>query len=104
MASVIRGNDNFDSSSIGNPTAGAVGTYALLGRIGTGATKIRGDTIAGSEVRFATTFSSDNGYGGGAGSYAPSGTWRVMGSLGGQNGSDNNTTVARMTTLMVRIS
>ena len=30
MASVIRGDDNFDSATVGSTTAGAVGTYACF--------------------------------------------------------------------------
>ena len=83
MASVIRGNDNFDSAIGGSTTMGAVGTY-IFGYVHyTSDTAMNeGDTIAGSAVypagarvssnegrRFLKTFSSTT----------LSGTWRIMG-------------------------
>jgi len=76
MASVIRGNDNFDSSSVGPSTdLGAVGTYAVLGRYGgfnAGSLYSSGLTYSGWHVHVAEVYSQ---YASGT----PSGTWRAMG-------------------------
>ena len=90
MASVIRGDDNFDSSSVGpGTTAGAVGTYAYLWRDNAGT--VLGSTHSGSTLFYAVT-NDDNTTGAGANVYkgtgiirssiSPSGTWQAMGSAG----------------------
>lgn len=82
MASVIRGDDNFDSSNIVPPTsAGAVGTYAV-GRPANGTTYAVGDTASNIRAPRATrSYWSSSGntfyeptYAG----YTLSGTWRTM--------------------------
>ena len=86
MASVIRGDDNFDSANVGpSTTSGAVGTYANV--VYYGAELSFGDTVAGSSLYPATiSKSGDYTYRTGAtvafGSTAValSGTWRVMAS------------------------
>jgi len=71
MASVIRGNDNFDSGVVGSTTTGAVGTYALLRGL-SGAATNAGSTSAGSGLYYTDTSRSYNG--------SPSaGTWKCMG-------------------------
>lgn len=87
MASVIRGNDNFDSSAIGVPdTVNAVGTYVLAGsNVSTGHTI--GNTRSGSQLHVAGfRYSGTNTSGGSYSSYyfatqngGLSGTWRRMG-------------------------
>ena len=101
MPSVIRGNDNFDSATVGSPTAGAVGTYAFL-RTASGSTAgvTAGSTYSGSALRYYASVDSGfntNLYIYNTGS-TPSGTWRAMGT-----GSDSryNHTVS---TVFVRIS
>ena len=89
-------------------TAGDVGTYALMWRTSrTSATS--GSTVAGSGLRFASTWadSSSVGYH----STAPTGTWRLMGSIGYYGtGSASSTTsysgnyYAYQTSLYIRIS
>jgi len=100
MASYVRGNDNFDSSSsIPSTTAGAVGTYAALHPT-TNAVRDQGDTLAGSSLRYAGFFS----YGGVQyNGTSPSGTWRCMGCTGYYNGSSSNST-DKQATIWVRIS
>jgi len=79
--------ERMNTTNVLNATAGAsvgaVGTYAFLGRLGTGALSI-GTTIAGSSLRYGAGLTSDVTtvgdaswfYGGRTG--APSGTWRAM--------------------------
>jgi len=70
MASVIRGDDNFDSSSTGpSTTAGAVGTYGFFA---SNVIITEGSTTAGSNLQFAGSPRLATGN-------APSGTWRCMG-------------------------
>lgn len=103
MVSVIRGDDNFDSSSTGpSTTLSEVGTYAWLGGSTTSIRPNPGDNIAGSSLRYAGTAStgtySDNTAGriGQSSPSTPSGTWQAMGGTGN---------VARYNaTLYVRIS
>jgi len=84
MASVIRGDDNFDSGvELGAPTtAGDVGTYAFLVRQGSGNISF-GTTYAGSGLE-AGSVDAPNGYiyntlVYGNSSVFQSGTWRCMG-------------------------
>ena len=113
MASVIRGDDNFDSASVGPSTDyGAVGTYILAyyNKTSSSATVSAGDTMAGSVIypmsQLSTGAPGTGSYGYGTQfsyahrtSSALSGTWRVMGP---------NVTLASNTrdtmTVMVRIS
>ena len=92
MASVIRGNDNFDSGSVGpSTTAGAVGTYAWLARNGNAAGIVAGDTLAGSSLVFASVDSvSSYSYStvlSATSATSPSGTWRIMGTTHGSGQS-----------------
>jgi len=90
MASVIRGDDNFDSSSTGpSTTAGAVGTYAMLVRT-TASTISAGSTYAGSGLKYS---GFRVGYGAWYEAYGPgtvgstvSGTWRAMGTTNNNSG------------------
>ena len=82
MASVIRGDDNFDSAIGGSTDLGAVGTYAFL-RTASGSTAgvTAGSTYSGSALRYYASVdsgSNTNCYTYNTGS-APSGTWRAMG-------------------------
>ena len=94
MVSVIRGNDNFDSSSVGpSTTAGAVGTYAYLVNTGIDTSISQGTSIAGSSLRYSghsndsLTTSTDNwSVSHTAGGANPSGTWQSMGSRGSSVG------------------
>lgn len=113
MASVIRGDDNFDSSSVGPSTSyGAVGTYIFgyYDKVSHSATVNAGDTMAGSVIYPSSLLSTGDALSGSYGygtapnythrtASAVSGTWRVMGP---------NITVASNTrdtcTVMVRIS
>ena len=89
MASVIRGNDNFDSGSVGSTTAGAVGTYALASWPSPGSAKTAGDTVAGSTLRLAAySYTSNNNTAyGGVTTTGLSGTWQLM---GGWTGNSSN--------------
>ena len=60
-------------------TVGAVGTYALLGT-STKANRSQNTTLAGSSLRYASTY-ADSGYLGIRNS-APAGTWRLCGTTG----------------------
>ncbi len=103
MASIIRGNDNFDSGVVGSTTYGAVGTYALL-YYETLGTNAPGTTASGSYLYPSNTYNYYLNKPTYSGSGRPSGTWRLM----GQTGYYNNTTVlARidfMNSVWVRIS
>ena len=96
MASVIRGDDNFDSGSAGSTDAGAVGTYMWARRSGSTTAQSAfafGSTYAGSTLYpagFASLtaasssgswyYSSSVGIGvGPTATAARSGTWRCMG-------------------------
>ena len=86
MASVIRGDDNFDSANVGpSTTFGAVGTYAFV--IDYGAAQNIGSTIAGSTIRPALIYKPGNietsvaSYlAHGSQESTLSGTWRIMSS------------------------
>ena len=89
MASVIRGNDNFDSAGVGkNAGTGAVGSYAMLatdskGVISLGTTRSGANLIwsglvqydFGSSTNLRTDLSSSESQDGN-----PSGTWKLLGS------------------------
>ena len=87
MASVIRGDDNFDSSSTGpSTTAGDVGTYAFLHNVANGA-QSWGTTISASSLYPGALIngsaSPDYAFGQTSAiseSITLSGTWRIMGS------------------------
>ena len=106
MPSVIRGDDNFDSGSVGSTAFGAVGTYIWGYKVSAPFTE--GSTHAGSAIQPAgvttfTTTASDDGTLGGSSMYwtkggSVSGTWRAMG-----RSNYNTNTVVRFT-LFVRIS
>jgi len=99
MASVIRGDDNFDSSSVGpSTTLGAVGTYAFVHR---GSSNLPGTTVAGSLLQYANTADANNWGGCGV---VPSGTWRLMGSTGYFGGAYTTTDPSFRMTVAVRIS
>lgn len=89
MASVIRGNDNFDSAIGGSTTAGAVGTYAMMQRTTGSGELIEGSTIAGSSLAYSNVnWSVDF-------TRTASGTWRVMGNYNGSgHGSTNYISVS----------
>ena len=85
----------------GNTTAGGVGTYSLLGKAD-GSTTSLGASVAGSSLRYASTYSRDPTLHGMSGT-APSGTWQAMsigGSYAGSTVAGKSTTV----TLFLRIS
>ena len=69
------------------PSAGAVGTYALLWRVDSGTGNSFGDTLAGSNLRAANTYHNGQYSNFGYGSTSVSGTWRCMGNTGIYNGS-----------------
>jgi hypothetical protein len=101
MASVIRGNDNFDSATVGSTALGDVGTYAFL-RTASGSTGgvTAGSTYSGSGLRYYASVDSGfntNTYTYNTGS-TPSGTWRAMGT-----GSDSRYNHFQQT-VFVRIS
>ena len=104
MVSVIRGDDDFDTSSIVGPTTyGAVGTYGLFYRASAGQ-NAPATTTAGSNLVPANTYTHSTTWGGYSGSGSPSGTWRLMGQAGYYN---NTLTLNRMdlyTSVYVRIS
>lgn len=81
MATILRGQDNFNSGSYGvGDTVNAVGSYSLVGDY-SGGSLLPGDTIAGSNLDYMYSVYSFN--------YASittslSGTWRCMGYSGGQ--------------------
>ena len=109
MASVIRGDDNFDSADMyAQPTTvGAVGTYALLGVFQSGAINSPGITKAGSELRYANSGDLSAAAWGGLINSAPSGTWWLMGNTGhAYNGSFATSTSgwAYVSSVWLRIS
>jgi len=79
-------------------TLGAVGTYAMLGRVSNGAI-VAGQTYAGSALRFSG-FASDNTFSDNTAAdirgAEPTGTWRAMGSVA--------STTRNASTLFLRIS
>jgi hypothetical protein len=80
MASVIRGDDNFDSAVGGATTHGAVGTYTSA-YVAYSASITRGSTISGSSLLQSNeAFSHDmeRAYNGATASAGLSGTWRAM--------------------------
>lgn len=93
MASVIRGNDNFDSASVGGTTYGAVGTY-VGGYVNSGANVFVDNNTnkAGSDILIYSG-SSSSGHSLNSGnqhvvatkSAGLSGTWKCMSSY--ENGS-----------------
>lgn len=87
-------------SATASASAGAVGTYAWLGRLSNSAAIVEGDTIAGSSLKFNGVTSTGD-YGTAAwrnGSNTPSGTWRAMG------GTVLDSTNTAKATLFLRIS
>ena len=108
MASIIRGNDNFDSSDVGPSTAvGAVGTYYVGGILGPNLSS--GVTVAGSNIwdqglsnsyqRLPFTPSYGYSTNGTQTQTSLSGTWRMMNGPIRSGGSGIITG-----TLLVRIS
>ena len=88
MTSIIRGNDNFDSSGgTPNAAAGAIGTYAFLQVKDAFESTARaaGSTLAGSSLGFT---SSGNVHG-----VSPDGTWRLMGQMFVGTAGNANTSV-----------
>jgi hypothetical protein len=102
MASVIRGNDNFDSGTVGSTTFDAVGTYCLAHSTAYGS-HVGGTTYSGSALRTANAY---EGGGGSSGSSNASltGTWRLMGNIGYINGGNTNSNSNSSTSVFVRIS
>ena len=100
MPSVIRGNDNFDSATVGSTTLGAVGTYGFVWV--TSGNYSAGTTFASSSLQWSNT--GDGAENGSSGVTVPAGTWRVMGSVGKYKGGNNTNTGGYRTTLAVRIS
>ena len=86
MASVIRGNDNFDSGAVGSTTFGAVGTYTW-GRPNNTSNYPANSTASGvyacSNTVGAICYRSPSGFVNNDYDVAMSGTWRSM------NGSTN---------------
>lgn len=86
MVSVIRGDDAFDSSSVGSSTDyGAVGTYAY-GRPLSSTAYVAGNTAAGFNPIAAVNFNYVPSYHTSSGTYSVysssntlGGTWRAMG-------------------------
>lgn len=81
MATVIRGQDNFNSNSAGiGTTVDAVNSYGFFGDYNGYGIKLPGATLSGSLIDYeydAYSFSYN------ALSQSLSGTWRVMGYTGG---------------------
>ena len=85
----------------GNTTAGGVGTYSLLGKAD-GSTTALGGSVAGSLLRYASTYSRDPTLHGMSGT-APSGTWQAM-SIGGSYAGSTLAAKSTTVTLFLRIS
>ena len=85
----------------GNTTAGGVGTYSLLGKAD-GSTTALGASVAGSLLRYASTYSRDPTLHGMSGT-APSGTWQAM-SIGGSYAGSTLAAKSTTVTLFLRIS
>jgi hypothetical protein len=104
MVSVIRGDDNFDSGSVGSTTYGAVGTY-VGGYVNSGVNvfKDNNSTVSGSSI-LKYNGTDNDGYSlgatssGGTTSAGLSGTWRVMGAY------KNSATTFYFSSIFVRIS
>jgi len=97
--------DGIITYSTGPATAGAVGTYALLWRTDSGSGYAFGGTIAGSNLRAASTYHNAQYSNFGYGSTSVSGTWRCMGETGVYNGGTTyNATIWMGCTVWVRIS
>jgi hypothetical protein len=90
-----------DSTSLGNTTAGGVGTYSLLGK-SDGAVTSLGASVAGSSLRYASTYAYGPSNYGMSGT-APSGTWKAM-SVGGAYNFSTAAGRATTVTLFLRIS
>ena len=105
MVSVIRGDDDFDTSSVGTSTDyGAVGTYGLFYRASAGQ-NAPATTTAGSTLLPATTWTQVSAYPSGySGSGSPSGTWRLMGQTGYYGGTIAISRDDQYTSVYVRIS
>ena len=104
MVSVIRGDDDFDTSSVVGPTTyGAVGTYGLFYRASAGQ-NAPATTTAGSNLVPANTYTHTTTWGGYSGSGSPSGTWRLMGQTGYYSNTIAFNRVDMDTSVYVRIS
>jgi hypothetical protein len=91
-----------DGAAVGTvTTAGAVGTYSLLGKIN-GATTSLGSDVSGSSLRYSSTYAYSPSYYGLSGS-APSGTWRCM-AVGGAYNQTTTSGMATTVTVFLRIS
>lgn len=66
---------------------GDLGTYALLYKATNGGCT-PGNTVAGSSLRYASTFQNGEGRQHGGGPRKPVGTWRCMGECGAANGAN----------------
>jgi hypothetical protein len=73
---------------IAESSVGDVGTFALLRQTTTNTPRTRGDTLAGSNLRYANA----NGEGSPP-QNTPAGTWRVMGAIGSGSADATNTSV-----------
>ena len=90
-----------DSTSLGSTTAGGVGTYSLLGKAD-GSTTALGASVAGSSLRYASTYSHNPTLHGMSGT-APSGTWQAM-SIGGSYAGSTTAAKSTTVTIFLRIS
>jgi hypothetical protein len=90
-----------DSTGLGSTTAGGVGTYALLGKAD-GSTTALGASVAGSLLRYASTYSRDPTLHGMSGT-APAGTWQAM-SIGGSYAGSTTAAKSTTVTIFLRIS
>lgn len=96
MASVIRGNDNFDSGSVGSTTYGDVGTYGIYSILpGTYVGVAAGGTTSSSNLRnyvgqgyLGTPLNKSGSNGSDYISTGLSGTWRNMAGPLGVHSSD----------------
>ena len=92
---------SYGDAFTGNTTAGGVGTYSLLGKAD-GSTTALGASVAGSLLRYASTYSRDPTLHGMSGT-APSGTWQAM-SIGGSYAGSTLAAKSTTVTLFLRIS
>jgi len=90
-----------DGSSLVSSTAGGVGTYSLLGKSDGGVTSL-GASVAGSTLRYASTYAYSPSFYGMSGT-SPSGTWQAM-SIGGAYNFSTAAGRATTVTLFLRIS
>ena len=92
------------SAQVGTATAGvgagAVGSYALLNSLSV-ATRNSGATVAGSNLRFANTYTQNANVG--YSTETPSGTWRLMGNTGNYDATLTST-INVQASLWLRIS